>query len=331
MEDPGFYVVPRSTTADKLQQQLFTTASPVIIAKFKSLNPNLDQIKAGTLIVLSDPNNHQCTREEALLMDAASKVNKALEPLSAEEADFMARHYDEIAFFLSKGSLGASAGLAMFSKNLDSVKLILSDIEALHTQTFQAKGHLNVPEFYAERKRLLTQLNTQLTTLTKKSIGFPDHPNLKSVLGISSKSLVHRWRKSGVVDHIPGYATHIEGVAKAAKYVKYGGWVGTAVGGGASVVKVQGVCSAGDEEACEKVKFTEAGSFTGGIVGGAATGFILTGSTAGVICAALGVPTGGAGTFACGLVVVGLSSLAAGEVGGRFGEMIGEKIYEEIK
>ena len=330
-EEPGFYVVPRSTTADKLEARLFTSASPAAIAKFKALNPNLDQVKAGTMIVLSDPNNHLCTFEEALLMEAAGNVNRALEPLSSEEADFMARHYDEIAFFISKGSLGASAGLAMFSKNLKDVEEILRDIDKLHTKTFQANGHLNSPDFYAERKRLLTQLDTQLTKLTKKSIGFPDHPNLKSVLGISTKSLVHRWRKAGAIGQIPGYATHIDAVSKAAKYVKYGGWVGTAVGGGASVIKVQGVCAEGNVEACEKVKFTEAGGFAGGVTGGALAGLYLSAPTAGVICAALGVPTGGAGTFACGLVLIGVSSLAAGETGGKIGEFVGDQIYEVIK
>ncbi|MHC8320075.1 hypothetical protein ACYZT4_05140 [Pseudomonas sp. GB2N2] len=330
-EDPGFYVVPRSTTADKLEAQLFTSASPAVIAKFKALNPNLDQVKAGTMIVLSDPNNHLCTFEDALLMQAAGNVNRALEPLSSEEADFMARHYDEIAFLISKGSLGAGAGLAMFSKNLDDVRDILRDIESLHTRTFQANGHLKSSEFYAERKRLLTQLDTQLTKLTKKSIGFPDHPNLKSVLGISTKSLVHRWRKAGAIGQIPGYATHIDAVSKAAKYVKYGGWVGTAVGGGASVIKVQGVCAEGNVEACEKVKFTEAGGFAGGVAGGALASAAITGSTVGWVCAALSVPTGGTAALVCGLVVVGVGSIVGGVGGGKGGELIGEKIYETTK
>lgn len=330
-EEPGFYVVPRSTTADKLEAQLFTSASPAVIAKFKALNPNLEQVKAGTMIVLSDPNNHLCTFEDALLMEAAGNVNRALEPLSSEEADFMARHYDEIAFLISKGALGASAGLAMFSKNLDDVDIILRDIESLHTRTFQANGHLKSPEFYAERKQLLTQLNAQLTKLTKQSIGFPDHPNLKNVLGISTKRLVHRWRKAGAIGQIPGYATHIERVSKAAKYAKYGGWVGTAVGGGASVIKVQGVCAAGNVEACEKVKYTEAGGFLGGILGGVTVGSMLSAPLASSLCVALSVPTGGTAGLVCGLLVVGTGSYVAGSIGGMSGESAGEVIYENIK
>ena len=330
-EEPGFYVVPRSTTADKLQAQLFTSASPAVIAKFKALNPNLDQVKAGTMIVLSDPDNHLCTFEEALLMQAAANVNRALEPLSSEEADFMARHYDEIAFLISKGSLGASAGLAMFSKNLHDVDIILRDIENLHTRTFQANGHLKSAEFYAERKRLLTQLNSHLTKFTKKSIGFPDHPNLKSVLGISTKSLVHRWRKAGAIGQIPGYATHIDAVSKAAKYVKYGGWVGTAVGGGASVIKVQDVCAEGSVEACEKVKFTEAGGFLGGILGGVAIGATLSAPAVSSLCVALSIPTGGTAGLVCGVLIVGAGSYVGGSAGGILGESAGEIVYENTK
>lgn len=293
-QEPGFYIVPKSTTADKVEAQLFTSRNPAVIAKFKALNPNLDQVKAGQMIVLSDPNNLQCTLEEAQLMAAAAKVNTVLQTLTPDEADFMARHRDEIESFLTHGSTSIGTGMAVFASNLDNVKSALRDIEALHQRTFLRDGHLRSPEFFAERKRLFGQLDTHLTGFTKKGIGFPDHPNLKSALGISSRSLVHRWTKAGAPDQIPGYATHMDGVAKAAKYVKYGGWLGTAVGGGASYMKAQDVCMAGDTKACKRVKLTESGSFIGGVAGGA-------------------------------------GSFGAGVAGGKIGEGIGDMIYEVIK
>ncbi|SDV12266.1 hypothetical protein [Pseudomonas mucidolens] len=331
VHEPGFYVVPKSTTADKLEAQLFTSRNPAVIAKFKTLNPYLDQVKAGQLIVLSDPNNLRCTREEAYLMAAAEKVNTALQTLTPEEADFMARHRDEIESFLKHGSTSIGTGVAVFDSNLDSVKNTLRDIEALHQSTFLRDGHLRSPEFFVERKRLFGQLDTHLTRFTKKSIGFPDHPNLKSALGISNRSLVHRWTKAGAPDQIPGYATHMDGIAKAAKYVKYGGWLGTAIGGGASYIKIQDVCGASNTEACKKVKFTETGSFAGGVAGGAAVGLALTGSTAAAMCVALGVPTGGLATLACGVVVVGAGSFVSGTIGGALGEEMGEVVYEAGK
>ena len=155
--------------------------------------------------------------------------------------------------------------------------------------------------------------------------------NLKSALGISSRSLVHRWTVAGGAEQIPGYATHIEGVSKAAKYVKAGGWIGTAIGGGASYMKVQDVCTAGDAEACKKVKFTEAGSFIGGVAGGALAGATLTGTTVGMACLTAGVPTGGIATLLCGIAVVGVTSLALGAIGGEVGEETGGIIYEVVK
>lgn len=327
-QEPGFYIVPKSTTAAALQARLFTSGNPAVIARFKALNPGLGQVKAGQMIVLSDPKNLQCTLEEAQLMAAAAKVNTALQSLTPEEADFMALHRDEVESFLILGSTSIGAGMAVFASNLENVKSVLLDIEALHQRSFLRDGHLRSPEFFVERKRLLNQLDSHLTGLTKKGIGFLDHPNLKSALGISSRSLVHRWTKAGAPGQIPGYATHMGGVAKAAKYVKYGGWLGTALGGGASYMKVQEVCTAGDEQACKKVKLTEGGSFLGGVAGGAAAGSMLTSSTVGAVCLVLGVPTVGAGTFVCGLIVVGVGSLAAGAALGRAGDKAGEIIYE---
>jgi hypothetical protein len=327
---PGFYIVPKSTTVEALQAELFTSPTPAVIAKFRVLNPGLDQIKAGQMIVLSDPDNYKCSEEEARLMAAAETVNELLADLSPEEADFMVRHRDEIETFLTRGSTSIGVGEAVFANNLKSVQSLLKGIEDLHTSSFQKHGHLRSAEFFAERKQLLNQLDNQLTSFTKKSIGFPDHPKLKTALGISSRSFVYRWGQAGGARMPPGYATHLAGVAKAAQYLKYGGYVGIAIGGGASYMKVQDVCGAGDTEACEKVKYTEGGNFLGVVVAGTVVGAASTAIT-GTVCAALGVATAGAGLLACSIVVVGVSSFAAGVGGGVGGEILGEAIYKVKK
>ncbi|MCV2220987.1 hypothetical protein [Pseudomonas mercuritolerans] len=94
--EPGFYIVPKSIVVEKLEAQLLPSANPNVIARFRSLNPTPDMIKAGSMIVLSDPDNQQCTYEEALLMQTARFVSATLEPLTVEEADFMAQHYGVI-------------------------------------------------------------------------------------------------------------------------------------------------------------------------------------------------------------------------------------------
>lgn len=264
-------------------------------------------------------------------MEAASKVNASLEALTPDEADFMARNRDEIESFLTQGSTSIGIGEAIFAKHLEGVSNSLRSIDSLHQRTFQQYGHLRAQEFFAERQRLFSQLEMQLTSLTKKGIGFPDHPNLKSALGISSRSLVHHWTQAGTPGQIPGYATHINGVARAAKYVKMGGWIGTTVEAGASYMKVQDVCTAGNTEACERVRFTETGGFVGVVAGGAAASAFLTGSTTAAICVGLGIPTGGIATLACSIVVVGVGAFAGGAVLGAAGEEFGEVIYENSK
>ncbi|PNA03633.1 MULTISPECIES: hypothetical protein [unclassified Pseudomonas] len=330
--EPGFYIVQQVMPRSALEAALFDKPDGATLEKFSRLNPHVTgYAKPGQLIVLSDPNNPQCTREEALLMEAAQKVDAALKPMSDEEASFMVRYRSQIESVLSQGSTSIGVGESIFAKNLEDVKTSLKEIETLHQKSFQRDGHLRSSEFFNERARLFAKLDRQLTGLTRKGVGFPDHPSLKSALGISSKSLVHHWTLAGAPGQIPGYATHAEGVARAAKVVKYGGWVGTAVGGGASYMKVLEVCAAGNKDACEKIKYTEAGNFVGGVAGGAATGAFLTGSTAGIICVGLGVPTGGMATLACGVIVVAAGSYAGGALGGATGEWAGEKIYEAGK
>ncbi|MNN42146.1 hypothetical protein D3C81_1563050 [compost metagenome] len=115
-------------------------------------------------------------------------------------------------------------------------------------------------------------------------------------------------------------------MAKTAKYLKYGGYVGIALGGGASVLKVQEVCRAGETEACKRIRFTEAGSFSGGLAGGAAGA--LAGTHAAVFaCGAVAAATALLGGAVCGIVLVGGGSIAGGVGGGKTGELIGEELY----
>jgi uncharacterized Zn-binding protein involved in type VI secretion len=60
-QEPGFYVVPKSMTREALEATLFATPDPAVMSKFRALNPASDNIKAGSLFVLSDPGNTSCT------------------------------------------------------------------------------------------------------------------------------------------------------------------------------------------------------------------------------------------------------------------------------
>lgn len=326
--EPGFHIVQTPMSRAALETVLFGQADKAVLEKFRRLNPQLsNDAKPGQLVVLSHPDNYQCTREEALLMEAAEKVSAALASMSDEEAAFMLKYRAQVESILSYGSTALNVTAAAAGNHINGLKGTLQDIEALHQNFFLRDGHLRSVEFFSERRKLFAQLDAKLTSITKMSIAFPDHPSLKSALGISSQRLVHRWTQAGAVGQIPGYATHIEGVSRASKVLQWGGWIGVALGGGASYVKVQDVCLAGSKQACEKVKFTEAGSFIGGVaIGSIATPFIHSGAA--TVCAAVAASTGGVGGVICGLVLVGGGVYVTGKAGERFGEYSGKVIYE---
>jgi uncharacterized Zn-binding protein involved in type VI secretion len=329
-EEPGFYIVPASATLKEVETRLFTALTPTLLAKFRQLNPHPGILNAGTLIVLSDPDNQRCSYEESLLLEAAAAVNGLVKEMTPEEADFMYRHRDEIQSFLDWGSKGISVSEAIAGHHFKSVENLLKELDTLHSRSFGAHGHLRSADFFIERQKLLGQLNTRLGALTRKSIGLPDHPNLKTALGLSSKSLVHHWNKAGAPGQIPGYATHIEKVKRASQYLRYGGYLGIAVGGGASYLKVKEVCRAGETEACKRIRVTETGAFSGSIAGGIA-GARAGAAAAGPLCLMLGLATGGGGFLVCGLATVGSGSLIGGSIGSFAIEKSAEVVYERLE
>ncbi|HET8790052.1 MAG TPA: PAAR domain-containing protein [Modicisalibacter sp.] len=327
---PGFHIVERPMSGQELEAELLGRAEPEALDKFRVMNPHLaERAKPGQMALLSDPDNLQCTREEARLRDAANRVDAALASLSDEDAQFMVENHAAIGAFLDHSSAGMGTATAMVGKHLTTIERTLRSIEQLHQRSFAEHGNLNNPDFLAQRRRLFTQLNSAMGPLVRRGIGFPDHPSLRHALGISTRSLTHHWRESGVSD-IPGYATHIEGVARAAKYIKAGGWIGVGLGGVTSYAKVQAVCTTGREEQCERVKYTEAGEFIGG-VGGGAVGGVMASSSAAAICGAMGLATAGVGTLVCGLAVVGLGGIIDSGIGSYGGEFFGNVIYKATK
>ncbi|MDI2593399.1 hypothetical protein POF45_18510 [Pseudomonas sp. 681] len=99
-------------------------------------------------------------------MEAAQKVDAALEPLSDAEAEFMTRHHGEIQSFLSQGSTGVGIGSAMFGKHLGNLKETLVELENLHKRTFDKHGKLQGADFFNERKKLMGRLDSSLGPLT---------------------------------------------------------------------------------------------------------------------------------------------------------------------
>ncbi|MFW0754423.1 hypothetical protein ACN1C3_06670 [Pseudomonas sp. H11T01] len=315
---------------NELQASFFNDPFSVRAKQFLSFNSHLGpQLKPGQMVILADPDYRLCYPEVAHLKQAAAAVDAALQDLTDEEAAFMVQQHGVIESFVTHGSTAVGIGETMFARHLVTMQDTLVNLESLHQRTYQQHGHLQTAEFFAERKRLLSQLDNSLGPLVRKSIGLPDHPKLKTALGISSRSLIHHWDKAGAPGQIPGYATHIDGVSRAAKYIKAGGVVGIGLGATASVMNVQETCRVGREEECQEVKFTEGGKFTGALAGGWAGGAAGI-KAAAVICPAF-TAAGGVGGLVCGLVIVGVGSATGGKAVETLGEIVGELVYKETR
>ncbi|MBV4491971.1 PAAR domain-containing protein [Pseudomonas oryzicola] len=328
--EPGFYVVPRRMSFAQVLLQLAEHDATLPISRLQRLNPTFEQgFKAGEIFVIGDPDNgNACTREEGQLMAAAEHARRALAVLDFAEADFMMEHQAEIAGLLSNASQSMGVGKDMLEQGLKQVSNTLTSIELLHQREFMQHGHLNSPSFFAERRKLLQQLDGQLkAALLNKQLYLGSYERLKKSLNISTKSLVHHWSKAGGPGQIPGYATHLDKVARLSKYLEYGGYAAIGLGGTSSYLKVQEVCRPGETEECKKIRFTETGSFAGGL-GGGMLGAWGGGAAATALCGVFAIGTGGLGVPVCGIVIVGAAS-AAGSTGiGALGEKSGEMLYE---
>ena len=116
-------------------------------------------------------------------------------------------------------------------------------------------------------------------------------------------------------------------ISKAAKALSNGTYVGIALDVGAGALEIQEACSVGREDECKKAKYVETAKAATGI-GLAGVGGYLGSSTAGIICLAIGIPTGGVGTLACAVIGGAIGAYAGGQAGSYLGEGTGTNIYE---
>ncbi|WPP01411.1 hypothetical protein SFA35_08645 [Pseudomonas sp. HR96] len=321
--DPGFYVVPRTSTQKEVLAELFGDRATDFLRPMRQLNSDTGEIKAGEIFILTDENNFNCQFETTNLTRAASKVRSAQHNIAQEDAEFQVDHHSAIQDFLSYASTGVGIGESMIAYHLKAIEGLLKEIDALHVRTYVMHGNLRNPAFFAERKVLFDKLDASLSKLVRKGIGFPDHPDLKKALGISSRSLVHHWKYAGAPGPIPGYTAHFDGVSRAAKYLKAGGYIGIGLGAGAAYMNVREVCQAGETQECKKIRVSEAGGFSGALGGAMAGGYFA--ARVAPACVVLGFPVAIA---ACGIALVGAGSLIGGVGGGAGGEFIADFIYE---
>lgn len=328
MAEPGFYIVPKSIDRQSLVAELFgEVPSAAIMRKFNGLNGSLGEgiVKAGQLVVLADPRNHMCMREEAHLMKEAAAVVEALKDMTPEDADFMQKYQGEISSFLGFTSTWGGVSLAVLERHLSEATDKLKHTQKVYQDSFIRDGKIRGAEFNAQREKAFSDIRAHFLNSKRlrsySTLG--DHPKLKRALGISTKSLTHHWKRSGVGD-IPGYSKHIDTMNRATAYMKGGGHLAIGVGGLATLLTVDERCELVSPVECTRIRIIEGAKFVGASFGswaGAAGGAKLMKERCGLVGHSVGR------VFCIG-VATGVGGLAGAFMGETAGELKGELIYE---
>lgn len=328
---PGYCIVERPGSLDHQARQLFTDIRSPAANMFMQLNADTPWLRPGQILIVADPDTPAPMTIHALktLRQAKTKTDRALIGVSAVESGFMQKHYGTIAALTSVGDkIFGTAGDAG-EKYFNAIEQTLKKIEASYQNQFRTQGTLIGQQFFVERNHLLNQLKDLvnkpiLKDLARYSINFQQYENMKRALNLSSRSIVHEWSTVGI-GAIPGYSTYVGNAAKAARFLKRGGYIGIGFSFFGTTNNVVNTCTTGREGECSKTAFKEYSKF--GLSTAAGVGGGVIGSAAGLgICAAVGIATAGVGGVACAAI----GSVAAGYAAGEFMNWGLDSFYQGI-
>lgn len=327
--DAGFAVIPCGGTTEGWKRLMFTGQPPAGAEElFTTLNVPEKEYKAGSIMLLVDP-ARQDDEQIAHLQNAKRRIDAALEPLTHQEANFLHEHYATIANFSSIADKGIGLAADPAGKYFENIERILKEIQETYKNTYITRGALIGEQFYVRRNQLFKELESVLKVgFLNKAMKFGEYTKIKHALGLSSSSITHKWNETGVAD-IDGYATHIERAAKYVKAMRYTGYVGIGFNAVHSINEINEACSLGREDECTKKKYTEVGSFSGGVTGGIIGGAIGMGICS-IVLGTATMATGGSGALACGVILGTSTGYMGGEVFSSGGEAFGEFIFNTI-
>ena len=324
---PGYCIVEQPGTLDFHARQLFRDIRSPAATLFMQLNADTQWLKPGQMLIIADPNTPVTMQILQTLKQAKQRTNMALTHISAEEANFFHKHYGVIAGLTKAGNQIFSAAGDAGERYFLAIESTLKKIEESYQHQYRMQGTLISQQFFAERNRLLNELKMLVNKPLVKSLAYNavklrPYEDMRWALNLSSRSIVHEWSTAGVVG-IPGYSTYVGNAAKAARFLKYGGFIGIGFSFAGTTNNVIKACSVGRENECGRSAFKEYTKFTLSTATSVGSGAI--GATAGLAaCAAIGIVTAGAG----GVVCAAVGSLTGGYIGSNAAELGVDMIYQ---
>lgn len=321
MAEAKSFINPRTQTFDSLKANLVLSGNSK--AKFNILNAHIagSVAIAGELVIVGDPSTPSCTSQEAYLMAKAIEVHAALMTNGVGADDFFLDNFELLQSLLANASTGVGAASDGWNKHLSAIKATLNEIEVLHREHLGSGSMTARDTFYAKRTALFSKLETQLSNIASRGSGLRNEGSIKRLLGISTSSYMH-------TGEIAGYADKVSGVARAAKFVKRGTYIGMALDITSTGLSIHKACKLGREEECRKAKYVE-GSSLAGSLGGGALGGVVGSYVAASVCVGLSIPTGGGAALVCAVIGGAAGGIAIGAAGSSSGEMMGDYLYRQ--
>lgn len=282
----------------------------------RHLRPGL--VAPGQLVIVPDSHSLNCSVEEAWLMRHAEEVRRHLE-LNAAAGTAMLGNYDLLQSFMANGSIGVGSATSAWARHLDEVAQTLEEIERLHQRL--KDGGLDRAAFIQRRQALFRGLEVQLQGAARFGTGLQGNASLKKVLGISTRSYLHK-------GEIAGYAQRMREMAQMSKWLGSGTYVGLALDVGVAGLEIKEACVTGREAQCRRAKYVETGRLVGAVAGAASMG-AWSSKVAGRACNMfLGVRLKGNGELACGVIGGVAGGTMGGDALGGFGSFLGGKIMD---
>jgi len=311
---PGYCIVEKPGTLDFQASQLFRDTRSPAARLFMQNNADTPWLNPGQILILVDPVTPAPWQILRTLRQAKQKTNAAFIGVNSAEAGFLHQHFDLIAGLTSSGDkiFGVTSDLG--EKYFSKIEVILKRIEESYQNQYQSQATLISQQFFIERNQLLSHLKEMvskplLKSLARYSIKLKPYDDMRKALNLSSRSIIHEWSTVGI-GSIPGYSNYVGNAARAARFMKYGGYIGIIFSFAGTTNKVIDGCTLGRENECAKIAFKEYTKFSSNTFASMTSGTI--GAAMGLgICTGISITTAGLGGVAC----AALGSIAGGTLG----------------
>ncbi|MDM3224809.1 hypothetical protein OGV71_24260 [Citrobacter sp. Cf088] len=341
--DAGFCVLPYEATPSSFESRFFINPPDGTRELYHKLNPDIKK-QPGSILLVVDPEKQDQQQIETL-QKARDRIDKALAPLTLPEARVLHENRASVDIFSSQlysDALGQSGDILGYIKDAGGgyykeINKTLNEIQELYKKTYSSNsGRISGEEFFGQRERLFKKLDGILNKFSKERLNLKQYEDIKQALGLSTKSIMHKWDQTGVKD-IEGYASYIETSAKLIKIMRTTGYIGIGLDFTSYTTNVYEACAKGRESECRKAAITEYSKFGGKQAVGITVGGVAGPAARAVCMWALGLLTSEIGAVGAGLcLATGISTgIVAGKVAEKEGEgwggFLGEAINDVIE